>query len=225
MPEPGTDVSVTTVGQLLPGGGLSALKLVLNRPSPTASLQQLSGVVSPASSSGGLHTSQTLEPDTPRSPEFDRSLLAPVTPSPVTPSPKESGCCRRTRLCLDSLLCAQSVGGSSCYSSEECASRTTATSDIDACEEDECESTSGHAEATPTHATLTDLLSGTYESAEEIRSCVVKGVPVARGADSGAKAIPSRYVGFGCAIACLCVFAMWAKHASVAALATRMFPT
>lgn len=34
-----------------------------------------------------------------------------------------------------------------------------------------------------------------------------------------------RYVHIGCAVACLCVFALWARDASAASLSARMFPT
>lgn len=33
------------------------------------------------------------------------------------------------------------------------------------------------------------------------------------------------YVHIGCAVACLCVFALWARDASAASLSARMFPT
>ena len=35
----------------------------------------------------------------------------------------------------------------------------------------------------------------------------------------------SRYVHIGCALACLCVFALWAKEASAVSFSTRLFPT
>ncbi|KAL3143129.1 hypothetical protein ABBQ38_003398 [Trebouxia sp. C0009 RCD-2024] len=45
-------------------------------------------------------------------------------------------------------------------------------------------------------------------------------------ADDAQRAMNSRrYVHIGCAVACLCVFALWARDASAASFSTRVFPT
>lgn len=47
----------------------------------------------------------------------------------------------------------------------------------------------------------------------------------ARAADAQRAINSRRYVHIGCAVACLCVFALWARDASAASFSTRIFPT
>ena len=43
--------------------------------------------------------------------------------------------------------------------------------------------------------------------------------------DAKSSSNSTRYVHIGCALACLCVFALWAKEASAVSFSTRIFPT
>lgn len=204
--------SASAMGQALPGGGLTALKLVLNRPNQSAGLCQLSSMLNADSKNVQLCMSPMSEPMTPGSTGFDRSLSAPATPAQANAAVPTQSAERSS---------VYSCGGSASVNNDS--SAATATS---AHEANDCESTSGTGEDKPLGSTLADDHEDDL-SVSELPP--LPDVPVVGGGESGAKARAgvgtSKYVHIGCAIACLCVFALWAKDASAVSLTSRMFPT
>ncbi|KAL0030684.1 hypothetical protein WJX77_002096 [Trebouxia sp. C0004] len=207
--------SCSNVGTILPNGGLSALKLVLDRPRQGSQWQQLSNildlepVMSPMS-----------EPMTPSSGP-GASLSAPPTPTPNT----ASGACKY------SPAGAQSLDRSSVNSSDGAVSvNMDSPAAIVTCAHDpnDCESTSGQSQVAFATSTIK-----TDDCAAELSAAVLPplpDVPVLRvrngaAADGFSASLPSKYVHIGCAVACLCVFAFWAENASAVSLTSRMFPT
>ena len=61
------------------------------------------------------------------------------------------------------------------------------------------------------------------EAISSVRSPLPDLPDCAHGSKGGRNSM--RYVHIGCAVACLCVFALWARDASAASLSARMFPT
>ena len=211
---PTSAVSCNTVGTILPNGGLSALKLVLGRPRQGSNWQQLSSnfgpepVVSPMS-----------EPMTPR------SGLAASLSAPPTPTPKTTSGARKY-----SPAGAQSLDRSSVNSSDGALSvnmDSPAAIITSAHDPNDCESISGQSQvacATPanTDGCAAELSASVLPPLPDVP---VHGVRNAAAKDGIRAGLPSKYVHIGCAVACLCVFALLAENASAISLTSRMFPT
>ena len=208
--------SCNTVGTILPNGGLSALKLVLDRPHQGSSRQQLASILDP-----GPGMSLTSEPMTPS------SGLAASLSAPPTPTPKTASAVRKY-----SPAGAQSLDRSSVNSSDGAASVNMdlpAAIITSAHDPTDCESTSGQSQVgCPTSANYDDY-------AAELSASVLPPLPDVPVCDARQNAaadpngfragLPSKYVHIGCAVACLCVFALLAENASAISLTSRMFPT
>lgn len=224
--------SAHTAGQTLPGGGLSALRLVLARPSQSAALQQLSSILNPDSSTNDSPATPTSPPMTPMSNAFDESQSAPATPNPNI----------QNRLSVHASEASLSVNRSSVNSLGFDQSVTsdlsvlTASSPCASKEHNDCESTSGHVEvdsaagddSTSEHvaaASANDLL-------KDVSNTVLPPLPdlpvsVDREGSAGEATRDlgaSNYVYIGFAAACLCVFAFWAKDPAAVSF-SRIFPT
>ncbi len=208
--------SCNTVGTILPNGGLSALKLVLDRPRQGSNWQQLSSILDPEP---GM--SLTSEPMTPSS-----SLAASLS-APPTPTPKTTSGARKY-----SPAGAQSLDRSSVNSSDGALfvnMDSPAATITSAHDPNDCESTLGQSQVA--RATSAE----TNDCAAELSASVLPPLPDVPVCDArqnaaadlnGCRAgLPSKYVHIGCAVACLCVFALFAENASAISLTSRMFPT
>lgn len=206
--------SSSSVGTILPNGGLSALKLLLDRSRQGSNRQQLSSILDPEP--GMIPTS---EPTTPS------SGLAASLSAPPTPTPNKASGARKY-----SPAGAQSLDRSSVNSSDGALSvnmDSPAAMMTSAHDPNDCESTSGR----PPVACVTSPKAGNHEA--ELAASVLPPLPdvpvrVFRSdaaADGFRAGLPSKYVHIGCAVACLCVFALLAENASASSLTSRMFPT
>ena len=185
----------------------------MDRPHQAAGLTHLSGVLNP-----GLSLIPASEPEAQGNEVFDNCLSAPATPTPDAGSKPR----------MYSPVGARSVGHSSVYSSDSAqpvsndSSASTATS---AHEPHDCESTSGPLPSVPDALPADD-------HAESAITSDLPPLPALPVSDQGSAArgevrsrSSSKYVHVGCAIACLCVFALWAKSASAISFTSRIFPT
>ncbi len=206
--------SCSSVGTILPNGGLSALKLVLDRPHQGSGRQRLSSILD-----SEPVVSLMSEPMTPSS-GLGASLSAPPTPTPNTASGARNY----------SPAGAQSLDTSSVNSSDGALSvnmGSPAASITSTHEPNDCESTSGQPQIACATSAKTD------DCAADLSASVLPplpDVPVLGGRNAAAEdgfraGLPSKYVHIGCAVACLCVFAFWAENASAVSLTSRMFPT
>lgn len=161
----------------------------------------------------------TSEPTTPSS-GLAASLSAPPTPTPNTAFGARKY----------SPAGAQSLDRSSVNSSDGALSvnmDSPAAMMTSAHDPNDCESTSGR----PPVACVTSPKAGNH--AAELAASVLPPLPdvpvrVFRSdaaADGFRAGLPSKYVHIGCAVACLCVFALLAENASASSLTSRMFPT
>jgi len=206
--------SCNTVGTILPNGGLSALKLVLDRPRQCSNRQQLSSILDPEPG-----VSPTSEPMTPS------SGLAASLSAPPTPTPNRASGARKY-----SPAGAQSLDRSSVNSSDGALSvnmDSPAAIITSAHDPNNCESTSGQSQvACATPVNTDDCAAEPSASAlPPLPDVPVRDARQDAAADGFRTGLPSKYVHIGCAVACLCVFALLAENASAISLTSRMFPT
>ncbi len=204
--------SCNTVGTILPSGGLSALKLVLARPHQGCNQQQLSSILGPEPGMSPMS-----EPMTPS------SGLAASLSAPPTPTPKATSGARKY-----SPAGAQSLDRSSVNSSDGALSVNMdppAAVITSADDPNDCESTSGQSQIACAMSANSD------DYAAELSISVLPPLPdvpvhgARQDADRFRTGLPTKYVHIGCAVACLCVFALLAENASAVSLTSRMFPT
>jgi len=206
--------SCNTVGTILPNGGLSALKLVLDRPHQGSSRQQLSSILD-----AGPGVSLASEPMTPSS-GLTASLSAPPTPTPTTAfGARKYSSARGQSLDRSSV---NSLDGAASVNMDLSAAIITSAHDPN-----DCESTSGQSQVgCATSAKYDDCAAELSASVlPPLPDVPVHGVRNDAAADGIRAGLPSKYVHIGCAVACLCVFALLAENASAISLTSRMFPT
>ena len=145
------------------------------------------------------------EPDTPKGDTNGMSVFAPDTPT-----------CFNTPAMGDSSV-------QSSTASDPAAHDSSVNVDHEPPDALDCESTSGRLQAV---TGCTFAASGQQEETSSVLPAL-HDLPNAADPAGEAKGAmnPMRYVHIGCAVACLCVFVLWARDASAASFSTRMFPT